>query len=409
MHVPKLRQVSGLEAFQDDRNRRLATRVLTDLKAARAPALKSILDLNSNSEDDRVGGFRFSSGSQAEPQKAIEWAYLLSSAVVALARACFASLLAPERLSDYLAPSDIDRLIEWVTTCAANHEESSDSFRVALFSGFALLQFRELFEAGDLEMRSTHVENGGPLLAARVGGFTATGPRWRKLRRALKKAARRVIRNHEHQSDLHHPYTFCVDEDHPYDDDSYRQDHLVVQTTPIALWLVARLDSHAMFDHRFEGSATAVSDCFKPHEPPRVAPGQSSTYNGTVNMNYLHEAVGEVRRIARQSASERRLWRLGAVVRAPRTSFRHAINNPALALVVAFTLFILSPLPALLWNSILGIGSHADSHSTKVIVRHAPRDANSLSHQSPSAVDDTVTANHPSRKQADQSVHKSSK
>src|SRR5262249_29996298 len=60
MHVPKLRQVSSLDAFQDDRNRRLAIQVLDDLREARATSLKSVSDLNANSEEDRVGGFRFS-------------------------------------------------------------------------------------------------------------------------------------------------------------------------------------------------------------------------------------------------------------------------------------------------------------------------------------------------------------
>ncbi len=362
LRLARLCQVDSTgKLFSPEANQALAGQILGELKEARVEKIKALSEPGRRNDHDLVGGYRFSSGSNAEPQTPIEWAYLLSSVLVALSRACLVRLLAPEQLSEYISKEDLFRLVEWVTDHADPLKSPSpEEFRVALFGGWSLLQFDELF--GDIDrsgVRNIHARYSEEILDVETSELAVKGERRRRLQRALRRGAKEVITDGDRQSDLHHPYTFCFDEESPYDADSYRQDHLVVPTVPVALWLIARLDSKALFDPRTEDLAVRVASCFKDHHSPGVAPGQSSTYNGTVNMNYLHDAVDAVEQRSARGAQDRRSWRWSAAVTSPRPRWEKMVRSQPVALALAVFLFIISPLTALFWTELGLIGDES--------------------------------------------------
>jgi hypothetical protein len=359
-HLTAVLQRSG-DASPLAQNRELAVQVLGEMRKCRVdeipvadyPALRVISE---NSEV--VAGYSYLSGQDGSPddpktlpETPIEWAYLLASVLVGLSRAYLAYFLTLAEFPEYITKNDVTRLARWVQT--AMNSDNPDELRVGLYAGWSILQMDLLFESDTKRvLGSLHTGSTGGVVdsSAHQTDLAFTVKQRRTLTAALLKGAEKVIESPSLQTDLHHPYSFHISVPGA-GKDPYRQDHLVVPTVPIALWLVARLNSHALFDPRVEHLAREVAACFEDPHSPHVAPGQSSTYNGTVNMNYLHEATAELHDLAQRTAARSFLWRLRAGVRRPRPTWDNLTSSPKVALGFAlFLVLLVGPMIAWLWG-----------------------------------------------------------
>ena len=399
-----LRALSALEHHlpaveQDSRtspvfaNRQLAEQVLaelakcriSDISIAEYPALRELSD-----GATVIAGYRYLSSSKGTPEDPetlpetpIEWAYLLASVLVALSRAYLAYLLPLADFGKYITKTDIGHLSRWARIAARS--ENPDELRVGLFAGWSIMQLDLLFESdterflGDLHTGGT----GGIVDSAVHSIDLALPPKERSnLKRVLRAGAQRVIQSASLQADLHHPYSFHTTTKKSGGGDPYRQDHLVVPTVPIALWLVARLDKLALFDVRVERLALKMAGCFEAPGTPTVAPGQSSTYNGTVNMNYMHEAVAELHDLAVRTDGRSHLWRLGATIRRPHPTFSKVTESQRASFFVAiFLVFLAAPFATWLWRE-LGIPPSTKDENKPRAVRLEPSRAHGLKGES---------------------------
>jgi hypothetical protein len=373
-HLTAVLQRSG-EAAPMQENQNLAAQVLDELQKCRVPDIPvdeypALREVSEGS--DALAGYSYLSGSSGSPddrltfpETPIEWAYLLGSVLVCLSRAYLAYFLTVDDFAKYVNKADITRLARWVQK--AVHSDNPDKLRVGLFAGWSILQMDLLFESdADRFLGDLHTGSTGGIVDSRVHNtdLALSAKQRRSLTSALREGARSVIDNPSLQADLHHPYSFHIAVADGKSGDPYRQDHLVVPTVPIALWLIARLDERALFDSRVETLARRVASCFEDPHNPRVAPGQSSTYNGTVNMNYLHEAVAEIHDLARRTANRSSAWRVRAAVRRPRPTWDRVSGSPKVALGFAlFLVLLVGPMIAWLWGK-AGIVPGGDKRTT---------------------------------------------
>lgn len=168
------------------------------------------------------------------------------------------------------------------------------------------------------------------------------------------------------RADLHHPYSFHIVVDEGRAGDEWRQDHMVVPTVPIAVWLKAHLDKRALYDKRFEDLVRDIGRCFSGStSDPGVVTGQSSTYNGTVNMNYIHEGIAEVARLAHATSSRPRGWRARAVLTRPRPTVSKITASPMTALLLAVVLLLVSPFIGWIYES---VGFGPDHDKAQVVI-----------------------------------------
>lgn len=389
------------EAAPMRENRNLAVQVLDELQKCRVtdipvdeyPALREVSE-----GSDALAGYSYLSGSRGSPEDRatlpetpMEWAYLLGSVLVGLSRAYLAYFLTVDGFAKYITKADIMRLTRWIQK--AVRSDNPDELRVGLFAGWSILQMDLLFESNaDRFLGDLHTGGTGGIVDSGVHNtdLALSAKERRSLSTALRHGARSVINHPSLQADLHHPYSFHIAVPDRVGGDPYRQDHLVVPTVPIALWLIARLDKRALFDIRVEVLARRVADCFRDPHNPRVAPGQSSTYNGTVNMNYLHEAAAELHDLALRTANRPFSWRLGAAVRRPRPTWDRVSGSPKVALGFALVLVFVGPMIAWLWGKV-GIAPGGDKDATRPPITLTISQGFQSAHVSTIAAGQTIT------------------
>jgi hypothetical protein len=358
-------------------NRKLAEQTLDELSRCREPNpdMSKLPDLVGLGED-AVTVYRFSSQLAAGtdenkgtlPKAPIEWAYLWGSVLVGLTRSYLANFLDAERFNELVKPDELDQLASWATSVAVQIDKP-DELRVGLFVGWAILQLEELFtDEPDRSLANLHTGGTGTIVDDHRHHLEArpSVKQSRKLRNALLKGATRVMREPALRGDLHHPYSFHITVEEKGSPDKFRQDHLVVPTLPIAIWLKSRLDPRALFNQDFEKCARDIAAAFDNVEKKTwrgVAPAQSSTFNGTVNMNYIHEAVAEVHDLALRTKREPAAWRVQAFARSWVKSFSRVVNHPKFALIYGTVLLLIGAPMAVLWG-LAGVGPSQVTHVT---------------------------------------------
>ncbi|HSC20658.1 MAG TPA: hypothetical protein VLC07_02930 [Solirubrobacterales bacterium] len=367
-----------------ERNRELADQILNELALCRC-ADQPISDLPylADLEGVTVTLYRFSSqldvGTDENkgtlPKAPIEWAYLWGSVLVGLTRSYLSYFLTAEKFNELVKPNELDQLAGWVTEVSTRTDEP-DELRVGLFVGWAILQLEELFEEEpDRYLANLHTGGTGTIVDDRHHLKARPSAKRRKaLRHALRKGATEVIHNAALRGDLHHPYSFHIEVNGKDSFDKFKQDHLVVPTLPIALWLKARLDRKALFDRDFVSCTREVAQAFhhvESNEWRGVAPAQSSTFNGTVNMNYIHEALAEVHDLALRTRKQPGIWRLLARLRSWRSWFSSKLKSPKFALVYGTLLLLVGPFLALAYTHI-GVGEVTYGGSDEPAVEAEP-------------------------------------
>ena len=356
-------------------NADLVDQILAELQACREPVeLSDYPRLDTiRPGADSLTVFRFSSepwgtdeNQQTRPETPIEWAYLWGSVLVCLTRCFIAYFITAEQFRDLIDSEDVDLLSRWAAQAA--NSDDPDELRVGLFAGWAVMQLEQIYsDDPERTLANLHTGGTGRIVDPSQGHMPprASPREMSKLRGALRHAAKQVIKEPALRSDLHHPYSFHIKLDKEKGPDRFRQDHLVVPTLPIALWLAAQLDSRALFDIRVRTAAKGLASAFDPAAVNRVAPGQSSTYNGTVNMNYIHEAVAEIHDLAVRTQAHSRAWRRRAQLRKPWPRLHAVVSSPWSPIWFGLLLLIIGPLIAVVWA---GLGVHPSEPREKIIV-----------------------------------------
>jgi hypothetical protein len=350
-------------------NRRLARELVAAMSACREEPLRSELPGLSaiGGAGDTLTVFRFSSADsgtdknlKTRPEDPVEWAYLWASFLVGITRCYLAYFIEDEQFNELVSTEDLDQLASWAY--GAVRSENPDELRVGLFVGWAIVQLDELFrERPERDLGNLHFGGIGETVDRDLHHLEARpSPRWRrKLDKAMVKGAKRVIKEPALRSDLHHPYSFHIAVS-SRGADKFRQDHLVVPTLPIALWLTARLQPKAFFDSRFQDLAKEFAEPFVDEARwQNVVQGQSSTFNGTVNMNYIHEAVAELHDLARRTSARTATWRQWARLHGIRSWLRAAAGTPRFALAFGLFLVIVAVPVSLAWH-LIGVSVPAD-------------------------------------------------
>jgi hypothetical protein len=320
-----------------------AARMLEELGRSRELRLEVELSEQTLAGAKTVPGYRFASNSPDSPIRDLHWAFHESAVLSALVRCSWCGLVTDDDFADLWSLEDTRFLFRWTKEVLADPRRGE--FRVALFAGWALSHLDpHCFGTNAVEqgrrLRNLHVEPPDDWHTSqlqRTVGLTET--EFQQLGGLLSRAVRAALADPLRRSDLHVPYFYRVTtgtEVH------WRQEHFVVPTVPIMLSLVARYDERLLFTPALSTLLNSVVSALS-KAPNDVVTGQGSDANGSVNMTYLHESLGEVHDRCLQIACRRSIWRAASVMARPLPS-SDAIQTQGLKLSGSFAVGVASGL-----------------------------------------------------------------